>query len=142
MKNTEKAYIKIILGTATWNVDLEQNGEQDILDEGIDCYPEEVYALIYEGYNISEDKLKMLLDEPDNSKNMLYPLDYQKDLSYDDWLEYKKEKDTENEIQEYFENHSVYKHRSNMKYEIDYKGKRLTSDCPRKLRQLLFSAWK
>ena len=47
MKNTERAYIGIELGTHTWNVDLEQNGEEDILDEGIDCYPEDVYAIIY-----------------------------------------------------------------------------------------------
>ncbi len=93
MKRTEKAYIQICLGTATWNVDLEHNGEQDILDEGIDCYPDEVYELIYEGYECSEDKLKMLLSEPDNSKNMLYPLDCFRELSYNDWLDYKKEMD-------------------------------------------------
>ena len=142
MKNTEKAYIQIILGTATWNVDLEYNGEQDILDEGIDCYPEEVYALIYEGYDISEDKLKMLLDEPNNSDNMLYVLDYQKDLSYDDWLKYKKEKDVENEIQEYFENHGTYHHRDNNKYQIKYLGVTFTADCPRKVKEWLSSKWK
>ena len=74
MKNTEKAYIRIELGTATWNKDLSSSGEQDILDEGIECYPEDVYELIYEGYDIPEDKLKMMLDDPDDSKNMLYPL--------------------------------------------------------------------
>ena len=142
MKNTEKAYIQIELGTATWNVDLEHNGEQDILDEGIDCYPEEVYALIYEGYSISEDKLKMLLNEPDNSGNMLYPLDCYKDLSYDDWIEYKKERDTENEIQEYFENHGTYHHRNNNKYQIKYLGDTFTADCPRKVREWLSSKWK
>ena len=142
MRRIEKTYIELEIGMATWNVDINNNAVEDILDEGIDCYPEDVYSIIYEGYTISEDKLKMMLNEPDNSDNMLYPLDCYKDLSYNDWLEYKKERDTENEIQEYFDNHSVYKHRSNMKYEIDYKGKRLTSDCPRKLRQLLFSAWK
>ena len=93
MKKTEKAYIGIELGTHTWNVDLEQNGEQDILDEGIACYPEDIYAIIYKGYECSEEKLKMMLNEPDNSDNMLYPLDCYKDLSYDDWLEYKKEAD-------------------------------------------------
>ena len=142
MKNTEKAYIKIELETATWNVDLEHNGMQDILDEGINCYPEEVYALIYEGYSISEDKLKMLLNEPDNSGNMLYPLDCYKDLSYDDWIEYKKERDTENEIQEYFENHGTYHHRSNNKYQIKYLGDTFTADCPRKVREWLSSKWK
>ena len=33
----------------------------------------------------------MMLDEPDNSKNMLYPLSCYRDLSYDKWLEYKKD---------------------------------------------------
>lgn len=93
MKRTERAYIQIELGTAIWNVDLEYNGESDILDEGISCIPEEVYELIYEGYDCSEEHLKMMLDEPDNSKNMLYPLDCYRDLSYNDWLEYKKEQE-------------------------------------------------
>ena len=110
-------------------------------DEGIDCYPEDVYDIIYEGYTISEDKLKMMLNEPDNSDNMLYPLDCQKDLSYDDWLEYKAEKDLENEIQEFLDSNALYKHRSNMKYEIQYKGKTLVSDCPRKLKGLLRDSW-
>ena len=35
----------------------------------------------------------MLLDEPDNSKNMWYPLDCLRDLSYDDWIEYKQERE-------------------------------------------------
>ena len=35
----------------------------------------------------------MMLDEPDNSKNLLYPLDCFRDLSYSDWLEYKEEMD-------------------------------------------------
>ena len=99
MKRTEKAYIQIELGTATWNVDLESNGEQDILDEGIDCQDYEVYEIIYEeGYSISEDKLKMMLDEHDNSKNMLYPLNNLKDLSYSGWLEYKQERDDAEEL--------------------------------------------
>ena len=34
-----------------------------------------------------------MLVVPDNSNNMLYPLDCYRDLSYDDWLEYKKEWD-------------------------------------------------
>jgi len=91
MKNTEKAYIEIELGTATWNVDLEHNGEQDILDEGIDCYEDDVYHIIYQGYDITEEKLKELLDDKDNS--MLYPLDCFNDLSYKNWLEYKKEQE-------------------------------------------------
>ena len=91
MKNTEKAYIKIELGTATWNVDLEHNGMQDILDEGIDCYEDDVYNIIYQGYDITEEKLKELLDDKDNS--MLYPLDCFNDLSYKNWLEYKKEQE-------------------------------------------------
>ena len=95
MKRTEKAYIEIELGTATWNEDLNCNAEQDILDEGIRCYPRDVYEIIYEGYECSEVHLKMLLDEPDNSKNMFYPLDCQEDLSYDDWIEYKKEAEEE-----------------------------------------------
>ena len=58
MKRTHKAYIEIDLGTATWNVDLEHNGMEDILDEGIDCTECEVYELIYEGHMLEEDKLK------------------------------------------------------------------------------------
>jgi hypothetical protein len=91
MKNTEKAYIEIELGTSTWNVDLEHNGMQDILDEGIDCYEDDVYHIIYQGYDITEEKLKELLDDKDNS--MLYPLDCFNDLSYENWLEYKKEQE-------------------------------------------------
>tara|TARA_B100001250_G_C19767576_1_gene775503 strand:+ start:593 stop:934 length:342 start_codon:yes stop_codon:yes gene_type:complete len=94
MKKTEKAYIKIELGTAVWNVDLETNAEQDILEDGISCSTEDVYELIYEGYTCSEEHLKMLLDEPNNSKNMFYPLDCQKDLSYNDWKNYKDKADS------------------------------------------------
>ena len=90
-KRTDEAYIGLELGTHTWNVDIGNNAMEDILDEGIECYPEDVYALIYKGYSCSEEKLKMMLDEPDNSDNMLYPLDCFRDLSYDKWLEYKKE---------------------------------------------------
>tara|TARA_Y100001973_G_C5137784_1_gene301272 strand:+ start:790 stop:1119 length:330 start_codon:yes stop_codon:yes gene_type:complete len=93
MKRTEKAYIQLDLESAIWNVDIENNAMEDILDTGIDCYPEDVYKIIYEGYNCDEDKLKMLLDEPDNSKNMWYPLDCLRDLSYDDWIEYKQERE-------------------------------------------------
>mgnify|MGYP001397937174 CR=1 FL=1 len=95
MKRTEEAYIGLELETHTWNVDIENNAMEDILDEGIECYPDDVYALIYEGYNCSEEHLKMMLSEPDNSKNMLYPLDCFRELSYDDWLDYKKEVDDE-----------------------------------------------
>jgi predicted Zn-dependent protease len=66
----------------------------DILDEGIDCYPEEVYEILYEeGYDVTEEKLRMMLNEHDNGDNMLYPLDCFRDLSYDDWLEYKEMRD-------------------------------------------------
>ena len=141
MRKMDRVYIELEIGMATWNVDINNNAMEDILDEGIDCYAEDVYDIIYEGYTISEDKLKMMLNEPDNSDNMLYPLDCQRDLSYDDWLEYKAEKDLENEIQEFLDSNALYKHRSNMKYEIQYKGKTLVSDCPRKLKGLLTDAW-
>ena len=96
MKRIEKNYIKIEFGTATWGVDLNQAAESDILDEGIDCYTDDVYEILYEdGYNITDEKLRMLLNEPDNSENMLYPLDCQRDLSFDDWLEYKEMRDKE-----------------------------------------------
>jgi len=98
MKNTEKAYINIELGTATWNVDLEHNGMQDILDEGIDCTECEVYELIYEGHILEEDELKELLDN--KSKSMLYPLYCFDTLSYEDWLEYKKEAEAEDKYRE------------------------------------------
>ena len=98
MKRTHKAYINIELGTATWNVDLEGNAEQDILDEGIDCTECEVYELIYEGHMLEEDKLKELLDN--KSKSMLYPLDCFDSLSYEGWLEYKKEAEAEDKYRE------------------------------------------
>tara|TARA_R110002020_G_C16048080_1_gene754334 strand:- start:371 stop:685 length:315 start_codon:yes stop_codon:yes gene_type:complete len=94
MNRMEKNYIKLELGVATWEVDINNDAMNDILDMGVECYPEEVYEIAYEeGYEISEDKLKMMFDEPDNSKNMLYPLDCYRDLSYNDWLDYKKERD-------------------------------------------------
>ena len=141
MNRMDRVYIELEIGMAIWNVDINNNAVEDILDKGIDCYAEDVYNIIYEGYTITEDKLKMMLNEPDNSDNMLYPLDCQRDLSYDDWLEYKAERDLENEIQDFFESKSVYKHRSNMKYEIRYKGKTLVSVCPRKLKGLLRDSW-
>ena len=39
----------------------------------------------------------MMLSEPDNGDNMLYPLDCFKELSYDDWLKYKKGREEEAE---------------------------------------------
>ena len=98
MKRTHKAYINIELGTATWNVDLEHNGMEDILDEGIDCEDYEVYELIYEGHMLEEDELKELLDN--KSESMLYPLDCFKYLSYEGWLEYKKEAEAEDKYRE------------------------------------------
>ena len=94
MNRMEKNYIKLELGVATWEVDINNDAMNDILEWGIDCFPEEVYKIVYEeGYKISEDKLKMMFDEPSNSRNMLYPLDCYRDLSYKDWLEYKKSMD-------------------------------------------------
>ena len=93
MKRTELAYIGLELETHRYPEDINNTAMEDILDEGIEGYPEDIYALIYKGYSCSEEKLKMMLDEPDNSNNMLYPLDCYRDLSYDDWLEYKKEWD-------------------------------------------------
>ena len=95
MKRMDKVYIQLEIGMAEWNVDINNNAVEDILDEGIDCYPEDVYDIIYEGYTISEDKLKMMLNEPDNGDNMLYPLHCRGDLSYDDWLEYKSDRKEE-----------------------------------------------
>ena len=95
MKRTELAYIGLELETAIWNVDIENNAMEDILDAGIDCYPEDVYEIIYKGYNCTEEKLKMLLGEQDNGDNMFYPLDCFRELSYKDWLEYKQERDEE-----------------------------------------------
>ena len=97
MKRTEEAYIGLELGTHTWNVDIENNAMEDILDEGIRGDAHDLYSIIYGGYSCSEEHLKMMLDEPDNSDNMLYPLDCFRDLSYDDWLEYKKEWDEDKE---------------------------------------------
>ena len=97
MKRIDEAYICLELGTARYPEDINNTAMEDILDEGIDCYPDDVYALVYEGYECDEEHLKMLLDEPDNSKNMWYPIDCFRDLSYDDWLDYKKEQDDEKE---------------------------------------------
>ena len=91
MKRTELAYIGLELGTHRYPEDLSSSGMDDILDEGIECYPEDIYAILYEGYDCEEEHIKMMLDEPDNSKNMLYPLSCYRDLSYDKWLEYKKD---------------------------------------------------
>ena len=94
MNRMERNYIKLELGVAEWQVDINNDAMNDILDMGIECYPEDVYEIIYEeGYEVSEDKLKMMLDEPENSKNMLYPLDCYEDLSYEDWKEYREERD-------------------------------------------------
>jgi len=96
MKNTERAYIGIELGTHLYPEDLGQSGMDDILNEGIDIYANELYEFIYyNGYDCSEEHLKMLLDDFDSSKNMFYPLEcnYDKTTSYSDWLDYKSEMD-------------------------------------------------
>ncbi len=81
MKRTELAYIGLELGTHRYPEDINNTAMEDILDEGIECYPEDIYAIIYEGYECSEEKLKMLLDEPDKSKNMWYPLYWYRDFT-------------------------------------------------------------
>ena len=94
MKNTERAYIGIELGTHSYPEDLGQSGMDDILDEGIDISADELYEFIYYNkYDCSEEHLKMLLDDFDCSKNMFYPLycNYYKTTSYSDWLDYKSE---------------------------------------------------
>ena len=64
MNRMEKNYIKLELGVATWEVDINNDAMNDILDMGVECYPEEVYEIAYEeGYEISEDKLKMMFEE-------------------------------------------------------------------------------
>lgn len=98
MRKMDRVYIELEIGMATWNVDINNNAMEDILDEGIDCYAEDVYDIIYDGYTISEDKLKMMLNEPDNNNNMFFPLDCQKDLSYDDWLVYKAERKKQEKV--------------------------------------------
>ena len=96
MKNTEEAYIGLELGTHSYPGDCCENAMNDILDEGIAITATELYDFIYEnGYNCSEEHLKMLLDDFNNSKNMYYPLDchYDKSTSYEDWIEYKSYRD-------------------------------------------------
>lgn len=89
MKETEKAYIGIELKTHTWNVDLTQSGEQDVLSDGISGSPDDIYSFIYvNGYNCDEERLKFLLNDK-GSGNMLYPIDCFEELSYNDWLKYK-----------------------------------------------------
>ena len=102
MRNREEAYIGIELETHEFQVDLGSSAEQDILDEGIDISARELYEFIYDnGYHCSDEKLKMMLDDFENTKNMLYPLSchYNKETSYADWLEYEKWRDEEREKQ-------------------------------------------
>jgi hypothetical protein len=96
MKNTEEAYIGLELGTHSYPEDCCENAMNDILDEGIAITETELYDFIYEnGYNCTEEHLKMLLDDFENDKNMYYPLDcyYNKSTSYKDWIEYKNFRD-------------------------------------------------
>ena len=45
MKRMDKVYIQLEIGMAEWNVDINNNAVEDILDEGIDCYPEEEFSV-------------------------------------------------------------------------------------------------
>ena len=101
MSDLEKAYIGLELETHVWNVDIENNGMNTILDNGIAGSPEDIYRFIYDnGYNCSENKLQFLLDENDSSGNMFYPIDCQLQLSYDGWLKYRGERKIE-ELKKY-----------------------------------------
>ena len=67
MSDLEKAYIGLELETHVWNVDIENNGMNSILENGIAGSPEDIYRFIYDnGYNCSESKLQFLLDENDS----------------------------------------------------------------------------
>jgi hypothetical protein len=94
MKNTEEAYIGLELGTHSYPDDCCENAMNDILDEGIEITATELYDFIYEnGYSCTEEHLKMLLNDFDDSKNMYYPLTCFKSTSYEDWVEHKSFRD-------------------------------------------------
>ena len=100
MRNREEAYIGIELETHIYGQDLGSAGMEDVLNQGIDISARELYKFIYEnGWYCSDEKLKMMLDDYENSDNMLYPLTchYEKETSYADWLEYEKWRDEERE---------------------------------------------
>ena len=103
MKNREEAYIGLELKTHHYPDDLGESGMNDILDDGIDITADELYQFIYlNGYHCEEEHLKMMLDEHDNSNNMLYPLEcnYDKTTSYEDWIEYKEAMEEEEKLRE------------------------------------------
>ena len=145
MNDLEKLYIEVELGVTPFS-ELGNTASEHLFGKGIECEDYELYSVIYDNYHEFEDdkeqekKLKQLLDDKESSL-LILPLDCRYDCSYDGWLEYKAENDREYEIQRFFESRSVYKHRSNMKYEIQYKGENLVSDCPRKLKGLLRNSW-
>ena len=100
MENREEAYIGIELETHIYGQDLGSAGMEDVLNQGIDISARELYKFIYEnGWYCSDEKLKMMLVDYENSDNMLYPLTchYEKETSYAEWLEYKKWRDEERE---------------------------------------------
>ena len=85
-KVIDEAYIEIELGLRHVHM-LCMNAENDILMEGIDCYVEDVYELIYSYKDCVDDEdLIQLLDNKE--KSMLYPLDCFKELSFKDYKTY------------------------------------------------------
>tara|TARA_Y100001963_G_scaffold158067_1_gene256364 strand:- start:1521 stop:1844 length:324 start_codon:yes stop_codon:yes gene_type:complete len=103
MNSREEAYIGIELETHIYGQDLGSAGMDDVLHEGIDISAERLYRFIYEnGWCCSDEKLKMMLDDYENSNNMLYPLTchYHRETSYADWLEYFKDREEQKKRKE------------------------------------------
>ena len=97
-KSIDEAYIEVELGVAPRS-HLCANAEDDILMDGIDCKPEDVYELIYcYKYSVDDDDLIELLDNKE--KSMLYPLDCFKELSFNDYKTYEAEQIEEEKQEE------------------------------------------
>ena len=97
-KSIDEAYIEVELGVVPRSY-LCMNAENDILMEGIECYVDDVYELIYSYKDcVDDDDLIQLLDNKE--KSMLYPLDCFKELSFEDYKTYEAEQIEEEKQEE------------------------------------------
>ena len=92
--STAAIVIDNFLSTDKWNT--IQSGITSYVNSAV--YMEERNSLHTQINGWIEDKLKELLDN--KSKSMLYPLDCFDSLSYEGWLEYKKEAEAEDKYRE------------------------------------------
>ena len=101
MNNLEKLYIEVELGVTPFS-ELGNTASEHLFSEGIECTDYELYSVIYDNYHEFEDdkeqeeKLKQLLDDKEGSL-LILPLDCRDYCSYADWLEYKAEREEEEE---------------------------------------------